>query len=262
MNGHPTREEDFDLYAVGVLEGEEKQVLEAHLAGCAACKRKLAEARGRVSLLSAAATQVAPPAGAKDRLMRRIHEDVVAEKAGERAGEGSRSIFGRWWIAILAPAAVALAIATVILWREDTRLGTELNEIKAAMQANEKKFQEARNTVDMLTATDTMTVVLKPTKEMPDAKGSVKYNARLGMIAYATELPMPAADKSYQLWLVPTTGNPISAGVFRPDASGKNGLTMSSVQAGTAPKAFAITLEPLGGMPQPTGSMILVGPAI
>jgi anti-sigma-K factor RskA len=194
--------------------------------------------------------------------MKRIHEDAMTKKTGERADEESRSIFGRWWIAILAPAAIALVVATVVLWREDTRLGNEVNEIKAAMQANEKKFQEARNTVDMLTATDTMTVVMKPTKEMPDAKGSVKYNARLGMIAYATELPMPAADKSYQLWLVPTTGNPISAGVFRPDALGKSVLSMSSVQSGTTPKAFAITLEPLGGKPQPTGSMILVGPTI
>jgi anti-sigma-K factor RskA len=262
MNGHPTREEDFDLYALGAMDGEEMQALEAHLAGCAACTRKLAEARGRVSMLAGAATQVAPPSGAKERLMRRIHENAVSAGTPERLGAESRSLFGRWWLRILAPAAIALAVATVVLWREDIRLDRELTEIRTAIKANEKKYQDARNMVDTLTASDTMTVALKPTKDMPDAKGSVKYNARLGMVAYATELPMPAADKSYQLWLVPTTGNPISVGVFRPDETGKNGLAMASVQAGTAPKAFAITLEPLGGMPQPTGSMVLLGPAI
>jgi anti-sigma-K factor RskA len=260
MNGHPTREEDFDLYALGALEGEEKQALEAHLAGCAACTRKLAEARGRMSLLAATAPPVAPPAGAKDRLMKRVREDAAREKSAE--GAGSRSSFGRWWMAILAPAAVALAMATVILWSENNKLDRKLNEIRSAMKSSDEKMQDARHMVEMLTAPDTMTVTLKPTKETPTARGSVKYNSKMGMIVYAAELPVPAADKSYQLWLVPTTGNPISAGVFRPDPSGETGLLKSSVPLGSTPKAFAITLEPLGGMPQPTGSMVLVGPAI
>ena len=52
MNGHPTRLEDFDLYALGVLEGEEKAAFEAHVPTCAACAEKLAEARGRIALLA------------------------------------------------------------------------------------------------------------------------------------------------------------------------------------------------------------------
>ena len=39
-NGHPTREEDFDLYVLGALEGDEKLAIESHLAGCADCARK------------------------------------------------------------------------------------------------------------------------------------------------------------------------------------------------------------------------------
>jgi hypothetical protein len=35
VNGHPTREEDFDLYALGVMEGEERQAIEEHLEACA-----------------------------------------------------------------------------------------------------------------------------------------------------------------------------------------------------------------------------------
>jgi anti-sigma factor RsiW len=60
MNGHPTRPEDFDLYALGVLEGEEKAAFEAHVPACAACAEKLAEARGRIALLAFAAPRVAP----------------------------------------------------------------------------------------------------------------------------------------------------------------------------------------------------------
>ena len=35
MNAHPTREEDFDLYALGALEGDEKLAIESHVAACA-----------------------------------------------------------------------------------------------------------------------------------------------------------------------------------------------------------------------------------
>ena len=87
MNGHPQHEEDFDLYALGALEGEEKQALEAHIAGCAACTAKLAEARGRVSLLALAAAPVAPPPAVKNRLM----EQVRAENKPRRGREGTRS---------------------------------------------------------------------------------------------------------------------------------------------------------------------------
>ena len=51
MNGHLTREEDFDLCALGALDAEEKRAIESHLAACADCARKLAEARGRIAAL-------------------------------------------------------------------------------------------------------------------------------------------------------------------------------------------------------------------
>jgi anti-sigma-K factor RskA len=35
---------------------------------------------------------------------------------------------------------------------------------------------------------------------------------------------------------------------------------MAKVPAGIAAKAFAVTLEPVGGKPAPSGPMILVGP--
>jgi anti-sigma-K factor RskA len=35
---------------------------------------------------------------------------------------------------------------------------------------------------------------------------------------------------------------------------------MVKLPQGMAAKAFAVTLEPAGGMPQPTGPMVLVGP--
>ena len=154
-NGHPTRDEDFDLLALGALEGEEKQALEAHVASCADCARKLAEARGRVAMLSLAAPPVAPSAAVKQRLMAQVRGEAAAEPrppAGRephaarfrsRAGR-----FGRWWNAILVPAAVALAALTIFLWHENRALDRRLAALHASMNQQQQQLDEAREVAE------------------------------------------------------------------------------------------------------------------
>ena len=69
------------------------------------------------------------------------------------------------------------------------------------------------------------------------------------------------ATQTYQLWLVPATGNPISAGIFQPGQAGADSSLTATVPAGTTAKAFAVTIEPAGGKPQPTGPKVLIGAA-
>ncbi len=84
------------------------------------------------------------------------------------------------------------------------------------------------------------------------------YNAKMGMLMYEGEiLPLPlrkAISSGFS-----AGGNPISAGVFNP-VSGRTDHRMMKVPQGIAPKDFAVSLEPAGGMPHPTGPMVLVGP--
>jgi len=87
MNGHPTRPEDFDLYALGVLEGEEKAAIESHVPTCAECANKLAEARGRIALLAFSAPRVEPSPAVRERLMRQVH--ASAERAGARHAQSA-----------------------------------------------------------------------------------------------------------------------------------------------------------------------------
>jgi anti-sigma-K factor RskA len=58
---------------------------------------------------------------------------------------------------------------------------------------------------------------------------------------------------------VPTSGSPISAGVFHPNANGKASILLPPLPPGVAAKAFAVTVEPAGGVPQPTGPKVLIG---
>jgi anti-sigma-K factor RskA len=51
----------------------------------------------------------------------------------------------------------------------------------------------------------------------------------------------------------------VPAGVFAVDAKGVGSLRVASLRSGALPDTFAVTLEPAGGVPAPTGSMYLVG---
>lgn len=258
MNGHPIREEDFELYALGVLAEEERQPIQAHIVSCPECSRKLAEARGHIALLALAAPEQQPPAGARQRLLEKIRAEKSALGAPSRLRETPPPA-ARWWNTLWAPAALALAVATVFLWVSDRRLDHQLQEIQKATATYEAQTRHTQALITILSAQDTMTVKLAPAPSVPAAWGYVKYNARLGMVAYTAHLPAPPAGKVYQMWLVPMSGKPVSAGVFMPAAASNGHMPMTQVPQGIAPKAFAVTVEPSGGMPQPTGPKVLVG---
>jgi anti-sigma-K factor RskA len=259
MNGHPQHEEDFDLYALGALEGEEKQALEAHIAGCPACEAKLAEARGRVSLLALAAEPVAPPAAVKNRLMEQVRAERLPSRAREdaRSPERAGSLFGRWTLAWVAAAAV-LALATGLLWYQNIKDDEKIRQALKAAAAAQLKIENAQKLIEILQAPDSVMISLASV-DATQVTGKVCYNARLGKLACSTHLPAAPSAKSYQLWLVPMTGNPMSAGLIAPNMISTDDMWMTDVKAGTAAKAFAVTLEPAGGMPQPTGPKVLVG---
>ena len=262
MSGpHPTRLEDFDLYALGALDDAERVVIESHIASCPDCAQKLAEAQGRMAILAFAAPRVEPSAGVKERLMRQLH--ATAEGSGASLPASSipgpaGGIFGRWW-ALLVPVASALALATILLWLHNIQLDRQLADLRNTVQQQQKQLDEARHMADLLAARDTVVVPLWEQKTPATVGARVVYNAREGMMMYDGKLPPAPADKSYQLWLVPMNGAPISAGVFNPK-SGQMSHMMMKLPAGLTAKEFAVSLEPVGGMPQPTGPMVQVGP--
>ncbi len=75
-NEHPYREEDFDLYALGVLEGDELRGIETHVNSCADCAQKVAEARGRISMLAFSAKPQEPSLEVRQRLMARVRAEA------------------------------------------------------------------------------------------------------------------------------------------------------------------------------------------
>ncbi len=65
--------------------------------------------------------------------------------------------------------------------------------------------------------------------------------------------------QTYQLWLIGAGSPPVSMGVFGVEPDGSGRLDTASVPAFTGEVTVAVTVEPAGGVPLPTGPMVLMG---
>ena len=74
---------------------------------------------------------------------------------------------------------------------------------------------------------------------------------------YAFNMPPLPAGKTYQLWAI--VDKPVSAGTFEPDPGHKSRLLIRSIPPLESITKFAVSVEPQGGLPQPTGEIYLIG---
>jgi anti-sigma-K factor RskA len=74
---------------------------------------------------------------------------------------------------------------------------------------------------------------------------------------YAFDLPDLPAGTTYQVWAIDE--KPVSVGLFTVDAGRKGRLLVKGVRNVSRLKQIAISIEPTGGRPQPTGAIYLLG---
>jgi len=248
-NGEHVRLEELELLALGALPEDEAAAVQAHVSGCGECALKLAQERGSAAVLAFAAKQEKPAGTIKAELMARIRanresEERLALPARLRADRG---------------AAVALALVSFGLSWQNRRMAAELQKERQAADTLIRDREQIEKLVGVLAAPDTVTVKLAGVGDAANTSGLVKFNPKTGMVLYAAELPKLPADKSYQMWLVPANGAPINAGLLGAGGHAWGNLWTAEVPLNTQAKAFAVTIEPAGGMPQPTGPKVLLG---
>ena len=251
MSVHEQFAEDLALHALGTLQGEPLASLEQHLAGCAACRRELDQLRGDMALLALSAAGPAPPQRARQRLMSAVAREPRTATAAPR-----RSAWN--WL----PWAVAavLAFAAVYYWTDNETMRSRLATLQDQSQQQKDQLDQARLLVKTLTSPDTQRVTLVALKAPPQPQGKAFYlRDRGSLIFLANNLTALPPNKAYELWLIPTQGAPIPAGVFRPDERGNASVVNPPLPAGTEAKAFAITVEPQGGSSTPTMPIQMMG---
>lgn len=259
MSVHEQFAEDLALYALGSLEGEDRASLEEHLEECATCRRELERLRGDAALLALTATGSAPPVRAKARLM-----DAIAQEAGSRtetSPQPSSPLRVPWWASLGWIAAAALIGIVAVLWNQNSRLRHNTVQLTKFAEQQRIAADKSRRIEEILSASDAQRVTVLPVnyKNAPPEGKAIYSRQRAGLIFMATNLQPLPPQRAYELWLIPTQGAPIPAGVFKPDARGAATVINPPLPAGVEAKAFAITIEPEQGSTTPTLPIVMMG---
>jgi anti-sigma-K factor RskA len=251
MSIHEQFADDLALLALEQLQGDERVALEKHLEGCAACRRELEQLRGDTALLALSAAGPAPPRRARERLLKAIAEEPRASKVAARR-----------WTSTLIPwmATAVFALASVFFFRQSDRLSQRVAELQGESAQQQVQLERSREVVATLTSTDAVRVTLVAAQAPPQPQGKAIYvRDRSSLVFLASNMPALPAQKAYELWLIPTNGAPIPAGVFKPDAHGSATVIQPPLPAGVQAKAFAITIEPEQGSATPTMPIVMMG---
>jgi anti-sigma-K factor RskA len=249
----------YEEYALGVLEGEERAEMEAHLARSGdKCIAGVAEARWVVAQLAHAAPEAQPPAALRGKIMDAIkpsQNDARGVVPLERPKPAEpRRMFPVWaWVA-----AAALALLTGYAIRQMNSLSgqlaqleKQLNQAKTINQALQNQIEMNRMVAMVMTSPDSKQLKLMPKdKNMPMVRAYM--HPHMGVAITADQMPSIPSDRTLQLWFVPKSGKPLSVAIFRPDAMGQIALVAPITMPQTEIAALAVTDEPAGGSPQPT----------
>jgi anti-sigma-K factor RskA len=227
-------------YALDALEPAERVRFERHLKSCDRCAaevRDLAEDAVRLAWSTAAP---APPA-LRDRVLAAVR--TTAQPPHVWGAAPPPRVRERRRAALLVPFATATAAAALVV---ASLFAVQANRTQDELAAERDR---AREIAHVLAA--------------PDARASSGRDARgrtIGVIASVSARGAvvtlsgyddPPEGRVRQLWLMDQEGRPRSLGLFEGDTP----LVASGL--GPASTSLAVTVEPDGGSPQPTGQPIV-----
>jgi len=253
MNVHEQFAEDLSLYALEALSSEERQAVERHLEECSVCRRELERLRGDMTLLALSVSGPNPPFRSRERLMAAIAKEP--RRAQVRPQKATA-----WWTAVQWAAAVAAVVIIVLLSNQNSDLRRRVASLEANATGQQTQLRQAKELIASLTSAEAEHFILVASNTPPQPQGKAIYVRSNGALLFlASNMPQLPPQKAYELWLIPASGAPIPAGLFRPDSHGSATVIKPPLPLGIEAKTFAITIEPAAGSSAPTSQPILVG---
>jgi anti-sigma-K factor RskA len=242
------------LASIQALDGDEQARFYAHLAaGCAECEETQRELARAAAALPLALPDAHVPPELRARLMAQIGSAPPAARLSAPAPRSRvRSTSWRW-----AAGLVAAGVVGIMSW-DQYHLRSALERQQASLARLEHELAGQRALTSLVSGTDSSVASLKGTAPAPQADGWIAWSpSRKRGFLVVHNLPLAPAGKQYQLWVL-AAGQPAPAGVFDVDTLGHASLVVP-VEA-PQPDGFAITLEPSGGAPAPSGSPFMTSP--
>jgi anti-sigma-K factor RskA len=272
MDRHETIGAMLDEYALGQLSQDERRTVETHVRECDTCAADLRELAVVMEGLAHSLDPVTPPPALKQRVMSSLASQpqepartVVEPNVVAMPPKGvkiRRGVHPGW----LAAAAVVILGLGVALYSVDaTRrlLIDDVQEAQAAVADLQRRLdlnaEQADLAVSILTATDMQPVAMSGKENATGSTARAYWSPTRGLLIVANDLPMPPPGRIYQVWVI-GGGTPFSAGLLGEQGVGR-GMLIAPPPRGVAPGAVtvAVTDEPPGGLPAPSGSIRLAG---
>lgn len=253
MGVHEQLGDQAPAYVLGALTPAERLAFEAHLAECAICAAEVRSLAPVTAGLARLVPEAEPAPEVRERLLAAIAKP---------------SAWSVSWLAAAASVALAVVLGgySAQLRARVAGLESQLREATRRAEASEGQVAEARRVafdaqsqVAILAAPDLARIDLAGQPVAPTAAARAFWSRTRGLVFTASNLPAPPPGRAYQLWVLTAQPAPISAGMLVVDASGRVTARFDTPLDLPRPVAMAVTLEPEGGVPAPTGEKYLVG---
>lgn len=255
-------------FVLGTLDEVSQARVTSHLSACPQCRAEVAAVSQTFDALGRSVDEAVPPAGLRDRIVRVSAELPQASAATTTAP--SRSARGvDVWLRLAAAVIVGVALwqwnaarqEVATLQARVAELQVDAQELlvaRASLAQLEAQVRAMTHQAQVLRASDMLSYTLDAHDPARGAHARAYVSHKNGMVFTADGLPQVPTGKVYQLWII-VDAKPISVGVFTPDATGNVYAVMDTPSISVMPTRVAVTLEPAGGLPQPSGTVYLDG---
>jgi anti-sigma-K factor RskA len=255
-------------YILDALTPSERAAFEAHLATCLECAAEVRSLRDVSTVLAFVTDAGAPPPAVRERILESAGRQPSRPAPSAATPGGWREPARPAWLAAVACLLVAIGAAAYARQLR-ARVADLESRLERAVQRSalfESQITDARRaaaqsqaTVAVLTAPDVARIDLQGQPLAPDASARAFWSRSRGLVFTGSSLPALPPRRTYQLWVITADPAPLSAGLLMPDPSGRVDGMFSTPVDMPKPVAVAVTLEPEGGVPAPTGEKYLVG---
>jgi anti-sigma-K factor RskA len=258
----PRIEELLPFYALDALTDEERELVDSYLAEHPEAREQMKDLHAAASALPYGISPVVPPRQVKESLMARVNADAKARIYSSTPRQQSRPILlgvrGENIIRTFTLGIATMAIVWVIILNTQiSRLQTEIAGLHETLAAQSNSLEQIIANLPKSPPSNVITVSLKGTNVQPDAHGQLVVDPKeQSAILIVSGLPKLEPNKTYQVWLI-NGGAPVSAGLLSIDENGQGVVIVTSDESIGSFKSLAISVEPEGGSPQPTGDIVV-----
>ena len=254
---------ELGAYALDAVSPDERAAIEAHLKTCVSCREELQAMAETAAALASTVPSQPMETSRSDAVKQRLLERARAERRVvtpiQSVSIPARSRQLPWWLAAAASVAFAVAFYRgIVIDRDRDALRTRLVTETLRSSALKDTLAERERTLLAMAGADVKVVELVANNRRPNARMFWAQSTNTWTM-FAHNLPAPARGRTYQLWLITREGQRISAGTFAPDPTGNAVVSAQYPLAADALQMIAVTGEPAGGVPQPTGEIVIAG---